>query len=202
MENVKQKRLMKNPLNEPIAKLAQKYGGENPKELERFLRFAVVGVLGAVIDLGILILLQATILPPNNALGEPLKANIGMATTIAFLSAVVSNFIWTTIWVYPDSGTHSKKKQLVQFTVLSIIGWMGRTIWVSETSYWIGSLVMPILLPIINFFDPSYLSNANMEVQALAEGRFGSITSQMIAMVIVMFWNFFANRHWTYNDVD
>ena len=23
-----------------------------------------------------------------------------------------------------------------------------------------------------------------------------------IAVIIVMFWNFFANRYWTYNDVD
>jgi putative flippase GtrA len=32
--------------------------------------------------------------------------------------------------------------------------------------------------------------------------RIGKNLSLMLAVGIVMFWNFFVNRYWTYNDVD
>ena len=118
-------------MDPPIIYIARRFGGNKAKEWERFLRFFVVGALGAVIDLGILTISQATILPPTNALGDPLPTNVAIATALAFSTAVLSNFIWTTLWVYPDSQSHSKRKQLVQFSVLSIIGGVARTIWVA-----------------------------------------------------------------------
>jgi putative flippase GtrA len=192
----------RNPLNAIIAYLANRFGGDNPKEMERFLRFFVVGGLGAVIDLGILLVTQATFLPPTNDLGDPLPTNVAIATALAFSTAVISNFIWTTLWVYPDSQTHSRQKQLIQFTFISVVGGVARTIWVKETFDWIGGILMPVVLPVLHIFDPNYLVGVEDEVRALAEGRLGSIATQMIAMIVVMFWNFFANRYWTYNDVD
>ena len=193
---------IQNPLNGPIASLATRLGSENPKEMERFLRFAVVGIVGAVIDLGILTISQATILPPSNSAGNPLPTNVAIATAVAFLSAVLSNFIWTTLWVYPDSRSRSKRKQLIQFTIISVVGGVGRTIWVRSTFDWMGHVLMPIALPVIRIVDPAYLIGVEFEVRALAERRLGSIATQMVAMIVVMFWNFFANRYWTYNDVD
>jgi putative flippase GtrA len=29
----------------------------------------------------------------------------------------------------------------------------------------------------------------------------GTLIAQFIGVIVVMFWNFFANRYWTYNDV-
>lgn len=200
--HVETKPRFRNPLDPPVEYFARRFGGENPKEMARFLRFAVVGVIGAVIDLSILTVSQATFLPPTNALGDPLPTNVAIATALAFSSAVISNFIWTTVWVYPDSHAHSKRKQLVQFTVISVVGGVARTIWVRETFHWIGHLVMPLALPLIHVFNSGYLVGASYEVRALAEGRMGSLVTQMIAMIVVMFWNFFANRYWTYNDVD
>ena len=31
--------------------------------------------------------------------------------------------------------------------------------------------------------------------------RLADDLSLMVAVIVVLFWNFFANRHWTYNDV-
>ena len=42
--------------------LSVRFGGKNAKELERFLKFAVVGAIGMVIDLGITNILLATVL--------------------------------------------------------------------------------------------------------------------------------------------
>lgn len=180
---------LRNPLNPPIHYIANRFGGKKAKELERFLKFAIVGVSGAVIDFGILIVLQATALPPTHVI------NVVIATVIAFTSAVISNFIWTRYWVYPESRNTPIRKQLAQFTTISVIGGAGRTLWIALMYYQIGHLLMPVALPFIQIFRPGYLPSTT------AEEKLGTIIAQMIAMVVVMLWNFFANRYWTYRDV-
>jgi putative flippase GtrA len=32
--------------------------------------------------------------------------------------------------------------------------------------------------------------------------QIGTLTAQLMAIGFVMIWNFFANRYWTYNDVE
>ena len=91
--------------------------GVNPKETERFLKFAVVGAIGFVVDFGIFNLLVG---PFRSllAVGEPLNdffVNLGLspvqavtlaptfAGTISFIAAIISNFLWNRYWTYPDS---------------------------------------------------------------------------------------------------
>jgi putative flippase GtrA len=164
--------------------------GDHSKEIERFLKFAIVGVTGAVIDFGTLILLQATILPPTN------KFNVAVATSIAFVLAVVSNFTWTRWWVYPDSRSRSMRRQLAMFMFISVVGWLARTAWITFTYYPIGHAVMPAALPLVHLIRPEYVPSLS------AEEKLGTIVAQLIGMVVIMAWNFFANRYWTYNDVD
>jgi putative flippase GtrA len=180
---------IRTPLDAPIHALAKRFGAR-AKEMERFFRFAVVGVTGAVIDLGLLFLLQATIIPPVD------RTAIAFASGIAFFTAVISNFFWTRMWVYPDSRTRSARRQLVMFTMVSIAGGAFRLGWMALMAFPIGHLVMPLAVPFIQILRPGYIPTE------LAEGRIGSIIAQLIAMVVVMLWNFFANRHWTYNDVE
>jgi len=179
----------RNPLNPPIHYIAQRFGGKKAKELERFLKFAIVGISGAVIDFGIVFFLQATLIPPTQVL------NVIIVTTIAFTVAVVSNFIWTRYWVYPESTNNPIRKQLTQFATISVIGGAGRTLWIATMYYEIGHLMMPVALPVIQIFRPGYSPSTT------AEEKLGTIVAQMIAMVVVMLWNFFANRYWTYRDV-
>lgn len=181
---------IRNPLNPPIRYVARRFGGNRSKELERFLRFAVVGATGAVIDLGLLYVLQATILPPYNEL------YVALASGIAFFTAVVSNFIWTRLWVYPEARSRSMRRQLAMFTTVSVIGGAARLVWMASMAFPIGKWVMPFALPFIQIMRPNYIPTIH------AEGKIGSIVAQLIAMVIIMVWNFLANRYWTYNDVD
>jgi putative flippase GtrA len=183
-------------LNAPIVYIANRFGGKKSKEVERFLKFSVVGVTGAVVDFSTLIVLQTTLLPPADSLGNPLPMNVTIATATAFIAAVVSNFIWTRLWVYPDSRSRSVRRQLAQFGLISVIGGTARTIWVRETFFWFGQTLMPVALPVFYLFDPAY------QPSPTAEGKLGSIVAQLIGMAVVMLWNFFANRYWTYNDVD
>ena len=146
----------------------------NVKERERFLKFAVVGVIGAVIDFGVMNLL-------TQAAGMPLVT----AGTISFVCAVVSNFIWNRYWTYPDSRSRPIGRQLVMFFVVNVAG-------------------VAIRIPILHFVEPPLIDLFE------SMGRSGILSPEFLAknftlalaVGIVMLWNFFVNRYWTYNDVD
>jgi len=193
-ESMKIRRVaVRNPLDAPIAAVARRVGGNRPKEVERFIKFAIVGAFGAVIDSVTLFILQATVLVPL----EPNKdLKVAIASTIAFLAAVLSNFTWNRYWTYPDSRSRSMRRQMAQFTTINLIGWLGRTIWISTSYHWLGALLMPVLLPEIQIFRPGYVPSAS------AEAKLGTMAAWLVGVCVVMVWNFLANRYWTYNDVE
>lgn len=145
----------------------------DPKERTRFLRFLAVGGIGFVVDFGVFNLMISMFGV------EPVIANI-----ISFSAAVVSNFTWNRLWTYPDSRTKTMQRQLAEFTLISVIGIVIRTpiFAILETPLEGVFSHFPIALP----FDPVFLAHNG----ALA-----------VAVLVVLFWNFFANRYWTYADV-
>ncbi|MBN1315406.1 MAG: GtrA family protein [Anaerolineales bacterium] len=145
----------------PIFGLAGKFG-MNLKEMERFLKFMVVGTIGFVVDYGTL-----------NFLVLVLDFNLIFANSISFSLAVISNFTWNRYWTYPDSRTKPIRSQLIQFTFVNLMGWGINTLVLWSTTPYFTSLV----------------------------GELGFNISKAIATIIVLFWNFFVNRYWTYNDV-
>ncbi len=185
--------MSRNPLDGAILAVSARFGDKS-KEVERFLKFAVVGVIGAIIDSGTLILLQATVLPPT--LQEPVDWNVAVAQTIAFVAAILSNFTWNRLWTYPDSRSRSMRRQLALFTFISLVGWVARTIWITTAHQAVGAFMMPILLPEIQLFRPGYIPTA------VAISKLGTMVTWLVGVVVVMIWNFVANRLWTYNDVE
>jgi putative flippase GtrA len=187
-------RMFRNPLDVPITAIAARFGDKS-KEVERFLKFAVVGFIGAAVDFGTVIVLQATLLPPADKDGVAIPSNVVVATSIAFLAAVISNFLWNRFWTYPDSRSRSARRQLALFMFVSFVGWFGRTIWIRASYHGIGEIAMQALLPFIHLFRPVYIPSVT------ADDKLGTLVAQLIGVVVVMFWNFFVNRYWTYNDV-
>ncbi|MBN1247855.1 MAG: GtrA family protein [Anaerolineae bacterium] len=147
----------------------------NRKEVTRFLKFAVVGIIGAIVDFGILYLLHAV-------LGWPLA----LANTISFSCAVVSNFTWNRYWTYPDSRSKPITSQLGQFFVVNIAGWAINT-----------GILLLLEGPLTNLAGTVSL----VATEALAH-KLGYNAAKVFATGVVMFWNFFINRFWTYSDVD
>ena len=150
----------------------------NPRERARFLRFAVVGVIGAVIDFGIANLL-------DHGLG------LVLAGTVSFICAVISNFLWNRYWTYPDSRSKPLSRQFLQFGVVSILG-------------------LGIRVPMLAFLEKPILRLLNSPALHFLSGFSHIFTTEFlaanltlaIAVLVVMLWNFFVNRYWTYNDVD
>ena len=179
----------RNPVSGAIVAFANRVGGSKSKEVERFLKFAMVGAMGAIVDVGTLVILQATILPPTRML------YVAVATTIAFLTAVTHNYFWNRFWTYPDSRTRSVRRQMTQFTIISVIGWTIRTIWISLAYLPLGLFLFPILQPVLESLLPTFAASPD------AAERLGTVTAQLIGIAVIINWNFLANRLWTFNDV-
>lgn len=172
-----------NILDRMIWVVASRFGAR-AKEVERFLKFAVVGGFGAVVDFSILNILELTIFPPS---GSQEGLNVALATGTAFTCAVVSNFIWNRYWTFPDSRSRSLSVQLSQFFVVSIVGLVFRLVFVSASYAALGDLTESIL-------------HTHQDAEGI--NRLGSNFAQAISIVIVLFWNYFANRYWTYSDIE
>lgn len=179
-------RSIRTPLDGVYVSIANRIGGSKAKEVERFLKFATVGTIGAAVDFGTLNLLLLTVLPPLS------DFNVALATTMAFSAAVLSNFTWNRLWTYPDSRSRTMRRQLAQFATVSIVGWLARTTWITLSYAAMGALVVSI----IQSFSPDFAADAQLSA------KIGANAAQLIGIFVVMIWNFFANRYWTYNDVE
>ncbi len=140
-------------------------------ERVRFVRFAIVGTIGAVVDFGVFNLMISVFRV------EPVISNV-----ISFSVAVMSNFIWNRYWTYPDSRSKRMRRQLLEFFIVNLIGVGIRTTIFVQLETVFGSLLSGFSLPLPTDFMVHNLTLA-------------------CGMVIVLFWNFFVNRYWTYSDV-
>lgn len=84
---------------------------ENRKELIRFVKFATVGSIGAVVDFSVLNL-------AHKFFGLPLV----VSNTLSFSLAVLSNFTWNRLWTFPESRTRPIRSQLPQFALVNVVG--------------------------------------------------------------------------------
>ena len=162
-----------------ISKLTT-FAQTNGREVVRFLKFSVVGTLGAVIDFGVLNLLV-------QLAGFPKV----LANGCSFTAAVISNFIWNRLWVYPETRGEPLRKQFVQFLAVNVAGLAINTAIFYGSDRWLlgeaGLLAGPagaLALAIgMKHFDLAYNG------------------AKVIATGVVLFWNFFVNRVWTFRHV-
>jgi len=152
----------------------------NRKDVGRFLKFCVVGMIGAVIDFGVLnLLIQLAHFPKV------------LANACSFTVAVISNFTWNRLWVYPETRGDPLRKQFVQFTLVNAAGLALNVLIFYSTDRWLlgeaGLLAGP----------------TEMVAQGIGMRHFDLAYNgaKVIATGVVLFWNFFANRFWTFRHV-
>jgi putative flippase GtrA len=144
------------------------------QERVRFLKFAMVGAMGAMIDFGVM-----------NMMTRIFNMKLVFAGTISFTCAVISNFILNRYWTYPDSRSKHILHQLGMFVIVSAAG-------------------IAFRIPILHYVEPPMAALVeqvtNVPVQT---AHFVAKNATLaFAIGIVMIWNFFINRYWTYNDID
>jgi putative flippase GtrA len=150
-----------------------KFVRSNRKELVRFAKFMVVGIVGAIVDFGTYNLLNEGFNFPPEASG-----------TISFALAICSNFVWNRYWTYPDSRTKPILFQFIQFFVVNALGIVIRLPIISLTRRPFSSFIQDLLT-----------------LESEAARALGNNLALAVAVGIVLFWNFFVNRFWTYSDV-
>jgi putative flippase GtrA len=150
-----------NPLSVP-ATISTLYN-HNRRELVRFVKFAIVGAIGAIIDFAVLNLM-------HGYFDWPLL----WANTLSVSVAIVSNFTWNRLWTFPESRSRRKREQLPRFALINFIG-LG-----------INNLIVVGLTAVFAQFIPDPW-NYNL--------------AKAIAIGVVLFWNFGANRLWTYRGL-
>jgi Predicted membrane protein len=146
----------------------------DPQERNRFFKFMVVGIIGAVVDFGIM-----------NLFSKLFGMALIWAGTISFICAILSNFFWNRNWTYPDSRSRPIARQLTMFFIVNVAG-------------------LAIRLPILHFLETPMRQLFNSPAwHGLVSAEFlGKNFTLAVAVGVVMLWNFFVNRYWTYNDVD
>ncbi len=149
----------------------------DPTERTRFIKFAIVGSIGALVDFAVF-----------NILTKFLSVNPVVASVISFAVAVLNNFTWNRFWTYPDSRSKPITNQLGSFGLINLIGVAIRTPVFALLDGPLEKLFANLpFTPIFEFMTPVFMGHNS----ALA-----------IAIILVMFWNYFINRFWTYNDIE
>lgn len=143
----------------------------DPLERGKFFRFAIVGILGSVVDFGIF-----------NLLAILLKFPAIWASVVSFSLAVVNNFLWNRNWTYPETRTVPLVKQLTQFAIVSLAGLGIRT-----------PLFALIEKPLINLAG-EWIPNL------LTPTIVGHNIALAFVILVVLLWNYFVNRKWTFRQ--
>ncbi|MBV6394666.1 MAG: hypothetical protein HFACDABA_00232 [Anaerolineales bacterium] len=141
-------------------------------ERTRFFKFAAVGAIGTVVDFAV-----------YNLLNIAFHIAPVVSQAFSFSAAVINNFLWNRHWTYPESRSKAAHHQMAQFGIVNAVGLLIRT-------------------PIIGYMErPLGVLAGGAGFQPKAADVIGHNLALAIAIGIVMLWNYFINRYWTYNDV-
>src|SRR5258706_858992 len=130
------------------------------KEIQRLSRFLSVGAVGRGLDFSLLTLLKLAGLPTL------------FANSLSFTAGLANNFTWNRLWTFNDVLDVDWKKQLMQFTLVSLVGL------------------------VLNNFIVLWLEAVFSSIFGGSELSY--LPAKVIATGAVVFWNYFANRSWTF----
>lgn len=113
--------------------------------IAQLIKFAIVGVIAAITDVGTLVILK-----------ELLNIDVLIASAVSFTVSVVVNYILSMAFVF-KSKTENKLKEFVIFVILSIggLGLNQLVLWVGVTytsiNYLIIKILAMVIVPVYNF---------------------------------------------------
>ena len=96
------------------------------------------------------------------------------ANSLSFLAGLANNFTWNRMWTFGDAAQPDWQKQLAQFTGVSLVGLALSNLIVLGLEGPLGSI--------------------------LGHPAWGYLPAKVIATGVVVFWNYFANRLWTFRE--
>jgi putative flippase GtrA len=101
---------------------------------------------------------------------------------LSFCVAVVSNFLWNYFWLYPEARNANQASKMSKFIIVSVAGLV------------IGIPVYGLALYVARGFVKA------VKLSSLSFNIAGNL-ALVCRVGVLLFWNFFVNRFWTYRDV-
>ncbi|MBM4427170.1 MAG: GtrA family protein [Chloroflexi bacterium] len=95
------------------------------------------------------------------------------ANSISFTAGLLNNFTWNRLWTFGDALNPDWRKQFAQFTLVSLVGLI------------LNNLIVLSLEGIFSLW---------------IDAQWAYLPAKVIATGMVVFWNYFANRTWTFKS--
>lgn len=153
--------------------------------VRQFIKFGIVGASSTAVNFVCFNVLE-------HKIGVSLLASL----TLAFLIAAVNGFSWNRCWTFRGGRTKAIHTQSLQFLLVNLIGWF------------LNTSIVVVIVAHLTTKGMNILGTAGqyrhvlMTVVSGEGGRqygFWQLNGALaIATLVVMFWNFFANRFWTF----
>src|SRR5690242_7185071 len=96
------------------------------------------------------------------------------ANSLSFVAGLANNFTWNRLWTFGDSVELDWRMQLAKFTSISMVGLALSNIMVLALEDPLGAL--------------------------MGHPAWGYLPAKLVATGVVMFWNYYANRAWTFRQ--
>jgi len=137
----------------------------------QLIKFAIVGVSSTVINLLVLYLMLRL-----------LHGHRYISTSVAFLVSVINGYHWNRTWTFKAAQAKALHTQFGQFFLVNLVGW-GLDLLI----IYLASTPIERQLHLLE----TAWSPAKIE-------RVAVLAAQLVATALIVFWNFFANRLWTF----
>lgn len=141
----------------------------------RFFKFALVGISGTIVDFFFFNIFSVL-------LGIPAI----LSSIFSFSIAVFNNFYWNRVWTYPETMKMNLVDQLIKFGTVSVLGLLIRT-----------PMFAIIEGPIIRFISDVLSFGSSVSPELI-----GHNVALATVIIVVLFWNYFVNRLWTYRHFE
>ena len=156
------------PKATPLKQLAQKSG------VRQFVKFGIVGASSTVINLAVLYVMLRLV--HGHWYDRYIDA------TVAFLVSVVNGYYWNRRWTFKEAPTKALHTQFIQFVLVNLVG-----------------LVLDLLIiRLLSVPLEHQLHGLEAAWPPDKIERFAVLAAQLVATAVIVFWNFFANRFWTF----
>jgi len=141
-----------------------------------FLKYALVGISGTFIDVGLFTFLIAT-----TFLGST-PALHAVAASTSFVLAVTNNYYWNSRWTFAADSKVGSKKQYAKFLLVSAGGWLLNIFFLTIFSSILYQLMISASIINVTASIPTW----------------GLTLAKIAASIAVLTYNFIANRFWTF----
>jgi len=165
--------------------------GRTPSLLQRrglrqFIKFCIVGasstVISASIFFGLIKILHLDQVVYGWLSGWPrvqhfvahYDLHIQLAALVSFVFGVTNGFIWNSRWTFQQTDPTLRRLRFVKFVLVNIVGLT------------LNQIILFVVYQTLTAGKPE----ANKDLETLI--------SFLVATGTVVFWNFFANKHWTF----